>query len=109
MSEFVSDALDHTLFQRSLKTIELDEMELVVASLGRVSLDGGWEELISGLCGLLYSLEDHVHDESVAELLQHALVKHGGRPCFGHASVKHSHAINVEASFHVLDFGIFEN
>ena len=78
MSEFVSDALDHTLFQRSRETFEPYEMKLFVASLGCVSLDGGREELIGGFRCLIDSVEYHVLDESVAELLKHALVEHGG-------------------------------
>ena len=109
MSEFVSDALDHTLFKGSRETSEKPEMELVVASLGRVSLDGGRKELIRSLGGLIESIKDHVLDKFVAELLQHALVEHGRRPCLGHALIKHGHAIDCKASSHNLDFGVVEN
>ena len=109
MSEFVGDALDHNLFKGSRETLKFNEMELVVANLERVSLDGSREHLIRGLGGLINSVEDHVLDEFVAELLQHALVEHGGRPCFGHALVEYSHAIDTKASSHNLDFGVVEN
>ena len=109
MSEFVSDALDHTLFKGSRETSEKPEMELVVASLGRVSLDGRREHLIGGLGGLIDSVKDHVLDEFVAELLQHTLVEHGRRPCFVFATVKHRHTIDFEASMHHLDFSFVKN
>ena len=38
MSELLFDALDYSLFKRSLETTKIRETELVVTSIGRVSL-----------------------------------------------------------------------
>ena len=38
LSEFLFASLEHSLFKRSLETSDVTEMELIVASLGRVFL-----------------------------------------------------------------------
>ena len=100
MAEFLSEVFENALLQRSLHAFALTKIELLKASLWRVSLDGGREHLIRGLSGLIDCVEYHVLDELIAELLKDALVEHGGRPCFDQALVKDSHAIYLKASLH---------
>ena len=73
VSEFVFDALDHALFQRSQKTTEFIEMELVVASLRRVSLCDGRQDFIRRLCSLIETFNDWILDKTVAVDLEQAL------------------------------------
>ena len=62
MSELLFDAVDYSLFKRSLETTEVTETKLIVASLRSFSLFDRREELVGSLCSLIESVDVHILD-----------------------------------------------
>ena len=96
LSEFLFASLEHSLFKRSLETFEVIEMELVVASLGRVFLKDCGEYLICYFCGLIESFDGHILDWVVAISLQNALIEHRVGPSLLFTWLEDSNTSNLE-------------
>ena len=96
MSEFLKNLIKHARFKKSLQNVKLSEIELFVASLGRVSLLYGRKELVSRRSGLLEFTDDQVLDKIITIGLEQALNKHRMRPCFVMISLENFGSSNLE-------------
>ena len=62
MGELLFDAVDYSLFKRSLETFTVRETKLIVASLRSFFLFDRREELVGRLCSLIESVDVHILD-----------------------------------------------